>query len=74
MVIFFSSVKSVGFNCFASGMFRAFRAKTTGLHMALRERNSGTERGRELFKGSKDSASLVVCNEKSFWLEFVDFL
>jgi len=34
--------------------------------VALHEGNSGAESGRELFKGSKDSASLVVCNEKKF--------
>jgi len=44
-------------------------AKTTGLYMALVERNSGTKSGRELFKGSEDSASLVLCNEKTFLLE-----
>ena len=52
---------------FAAGKFRGFRTKTTGLHVALREYNSGTESGRELFKGSKDLASLVVCNEQQFF-------
>jgi len=43
--------------------------------MALHERNSGAESGRELFKGSKDSAaSLVVCARKSFLVGGVDFL
>jgi len=43
--------------------------------MALRERNSCIESGRELFKGSKASASLVVCNEKEIFLfGGVDFL
>jgi len=32
--------------------------------MDLRERNSGAESGRELFKGSKDAASLLVCTRK----------
>jgi len=37
--------------------------------VALRARNSGTESDRELFKGSKDSASLLVCTRKKlFWL------
>jgi len=35
------------------------RAKTTGWHVALRTRNSDAESGRELFKGSKDVASLL---------------
>jgi len=33
--------------------------------VALREHNSGAKSGRELFKGSKDAASLVVCNGKN---------
>jgi len=36
-------------------MFRGFCAKTTGSHVGLDERNSGTESSGELFKGSKDS-------------------
>jgi len=35
--------------------------------MALRERNSGAESGRELFKGSKDTASLLACSQKKFF-------
>jgi len=31
--------------------------------MALCTRNLGAESGRELFKGSKDAASLLVCNQ-----------
>jgi len=34
--------------------------------MALHECNSGAESGRELFKGSKDTASLLVCTRKKF--------
>jgi len=37
------------------------RTKTTGSHVALHVCNLGTESGRELFKGSKDTASLLVC-------------
>jgi len=44
--------------------FKDFRAKTTRSHVALRERNSGTESGRELSKGSKDPASLLVYTRK----------
>ena len=42
--------------------------------MALHECNSGVESSRELFKGSKDLANLVVCNEKNFGFGVVDFL
>jgi len=42
-------------------------AKTTGLHMALCTRNSGAESGRELFKGSKDVANLLVCTRKKIF-------
>ena len=34
--------------------------------MTLCEHNSGTKSGRGLFKGSKDSASLLVCTRKNF--------
>ena len=43
------------------------RAKTTGSHVALRAPNSGAESGRELFKGSKDTASLLVYTRKKFF-------
>jgi len=42
--------------------------------VALRECNSGVECGKELFKGSKDLAHLVVCNEKKFLVGEADFL
>jgi len=46
-----------------------FHAKTIGLHVALQACSSGAESGRELFKGSKDAASLLVCTrQKIFWL------
>jgi len=41
--------------------------------MALHECNSGAESGRELFKGSKDTASLLVCTRKNFWLGDAEF-
>jgi len=59
---------------FVSGKFQTFRAKSSRSHMALCECNSGAESARELFKGSKDSVSLVVCNEKNFLLRVADFL
>jgi len=42
--------------------------------MALHWNISGVVSTRELFKGSEDSVSLVVCNEKFFWLGDADFL
>jgi len=43
-------------------------------HVALCERNSGTKSGRELFKSSKDLASLPVCTRKKiFYLGDADF-
>jgi len=36
--------------------------------------NSGAESSRELFKGSKDTANLLVCTKKNFWLGDADFL
>jgi len=55
--------------------FENFRAKITGSHVALHERNSGAESGRELFKGLKNSVRLVVYNEKKiFWLGSLDIL
>jgi len=37
--------------------------------VALQACSSGAESGRELFKGSKDAASLLVCTrQKIFWL------
>jgi len=47
--------------------FGDFRARTTGLHVALLVCNSGAESGRELFKGSKDMGSLLVCTEEKFF-------
>jgi len=41
--------------------------KTTGLQVAVHARNSGTESGGELFKGSKDVASLLVSTQKKFF-------
>jgi len=50
------------------GCSKLFHTKTAVSHVALHKRNSGAENGRELFKHWKDSASLVVCNEKNFLL------
>jgi len=36
-------------------------------HMALQEHNSSAENRRELLKGSKDSASLLVCTQKELF-------
>jgi len=42
--------------------------------MTFGKHNSSAKSGRELIKGLKDSASLVVHNKKNFWLRFTDFL
>ena len=54
------------FNTFKAGLIQAVHVKTSCSHMALRRHNPGTKCIRELFKCSKDSASLVVCNEKNY--------
>jgi len=55
--------------------FEDSRAKTTGSHVALCTHNSGAESSGELFKGSNDVASLLVCTLKNFfWFGGVDFL
>jgi len=55
------------FNTFTASLNQAVHAKTTGSQLALRERKYGAESGRELFKCSKDSTSLVVCTQKKFF-------
>jgi len=55
-------------------MFQDFCAKTAGSHKGLRKRNSSAEIARELFKRSKDLASLVVCNEKEILVGGCGFL
>jgi len=58
----------------ASGGFEGFsQKKTTRLHMVLHTQNSGAESGRELFTGSKDLASLLVCTRKKFLLGVCGF-
>jgi len=60
---------------FEAGLNQAVRAKTTGSHVALHKRNSGAKSGIELFKGSKDTASLLVCTQANiYWLGVLDFL
>jgi len=48
--------------------FEDSHAITTRSHVAVCTRNSGAGSGGELFKGSKDSASLLVCTPKKFCL------
>jgi len=45
---------------------QAVHTKTTRSHMALHRNISGAVNTRNLFKGSKDLARLVVCSEKKF--------
>jgi len=47
--------------------FRDSHTKTTESHVALHVRNSGDQSGRELFKGSKDVANLLVCTRKKIF-------
>jgi len=48
--------------------------KNNGSQVALHKHNSGTESGIELFKGSKGSATLLVCTrEKNFLVGGADF-
>jgi len=56
----------VNLNTWRPAAFGDFREKTTGSHVALHVGDSGAESGRELFKGSKDSTSLLVCTGKKF--------
>jgi len=49
------------------GLIQAVRAKTARLHVVLHRNTSGAVSARELFKGSKDSAGLVGCNEKKIF-------
>jgi len=52
----------------ASGWFWGFSPQNNRItHMALHMCSSGAKSGRELFKGSKDVASLLVCTRKKFF-------
>jgi len=50
-----------------------FQPKTSSLRMFLHGNISGTVSAEELFKSSKDSASLQVCYEKIFWISGFGF-
>jgi len=54
----------ISINTLASGRFRGFSRQNNRIVRGLRARNSGANWGRELFKRSKDSASLLVCTRK----------
>jgi len=45
-----------------------FQPKTSSLHVSLHGNISGAKSARELFKPSKDLASLLVSNEKKCFL------
>jgi len=57
--------RSVVLNTFAAGLIQAVYAKTVGLHVALHGNFSGPVSVKDLVKGSKESASLVVCTRKT---------
>jgi len=48
-----------------SAVIQDLRARTTGSHVVLRARNSGTESGRELFKGFKINKQKVCESNQS---------
>ena len=66
LFIYFLAIYSLTFSHPAG--FRDFRVRTTRSHMALHEHNSDAESGRELFKGSKDAASLLGRTQKTFFV------
>ena len=57
----------VVFNTFTAGLIQVVCANSSCLHVSLHGYNYGAECARELFKPSKDSASLWVCNEIHFF-------
>ena len=63
-------------NTITSGRFLGFSCQNNqiALHVALRVHNSGAKSGRELLKGSKDVASLLVCTQKKFLVGDTDIL
>jgi len=58
----------ISINALASGRFRGFSSQNNRIVRGLRARNSGANRGRELFKRSKDSANLLVCTRKKIFV------
>ena len=62
------------FITFIARLIKAVCVKTGGSHVSLHGHKSGTKSARELFKCSKDLASLVVCNERKFLFWVSDFL
>ena len=60
-------------NTFTAGLNQTVCTKTTRLHVVLHARNLGVESSRELFKGSKDVTSLLVCTWKKFLVEGYGF-
>jgi len=66
--------KDIKFSCHTNiltlrcpAAFGDSHAKTTGSHVALHTFNSSAESGSELFKGSKEAASLLVYTQKKFF-------
>ena len=67
--------KTTYINTFAPGLIQVVRAKTARLHVALLGNFSGPVNATDPVKSSKDSPSLIVCNEKKmFWLGATDSL
>jgi len=58
----------------ASDHFRRFSSQNNRIARGLCVRNLGAKSGRELFKGTKDLASLLVCTRrKIFWFGVCGF-
>ena len=52
-----------------------FQPKTSSFRLPNQRHSSSADCARELFKPSKDLASLLVCTQKNFfWLGLADFL
>jgi len=71
---FWMTSSALFFKSFASNNVWGYRVMKIGSHVALRKRNSGAESSRELFKGSKDMASPLVCIQKNFLVRTCRFL
>jgi len=58
------------FNTFAPGLIQAVRKKTAGSHVPLRRNLSSPVTAKDLVKGSKALASLVLCTQKKNFFLF----
>jgi len=68
------TIVMVDSNTFAARLIQVIHTKIKLFACTLQRCKSGTESGRELFKSSKDAASIVCIQKKFFWLGGTDFL